>query len=308
MMEKTSGRIGAGRIESRNGQVAPIIDPDRPKSGLFLIGPEEAHKLLLRNQVNRPLSTTSVNTLAEEMAKGWMPTPDAIGFDVNGQLVNGQHRLHAVIKSRMSVPMHVITGLDVGAFEVTDTGRVRSGADMLSILNYKYRHIVSGVCRMELLREAGVMRMRIQPRDVVRMAGRIQTINEAVYLVYGSYKDVRGWCSMTALAWCLTRAIGQKRCMDWFGGITIGASLEADDPRFVLRRRFQTTGNRGERRNGTDQTISQIHLLWKSWEMFSAGETCQRLQLPREGFGIRDLWPSVPDWPQAVRAEDLGVG
>ncbi len=79
------------------------------------------------NGKNRLLSKQYVSYLAQEMEAGnWRLTHQGIAFDSQGNLVDGQHRLAAIVKANKSVEMLVTTGLPDGRFPIIDRGVVRS--------------------------------------------------------------------------------------------------------------------------------------------------------------------------------------
>lgn len=102
---------------------------------IISISPQLAAEWLAENTANnRKLSNTTVARYAADMVKGqWKITGEAIKFDTSGRLIDGQHRLSAVVMSRTTVSMAVIRGLDTEVISVIDTGRVRNGGDALTI-------------------------------------------------------------------------------------------------------------------------------------------------------------------------------
>ena len=66
------------------------------KSGKTLVTPEMAREWLTHNTHNRPVSRQYVEKYARDMRAGrWHYTNQGIGFDVNGVMTDGQHRLLA---------------------------------------------------------------------------------------------------------------------------------------------------------------------------------------------------------------------
>ena len=92
-----------------------------------------AKKLLGNNKSNRNISNRTVAKYAAMMARGeWglCPTP----IVKNGQsLLDGQHRLAAVIKYGKPVKFVVCSGADDGVRQIIDQGRVRSVSDVLKM-------------------------------------------------------------------------------------------------------------------------------------------------------------------------------
>ena len=84
------------------------MNPDLVKAQVIYVTPEMASQWLRSNTANRKPSQAAVKRWAEIMkAHSWKLCSDAIAFDVNGVLINGQYRLMAVIESGMTQPFLV---------------------------------------------------------------------------------------------------------------------------------------------------------------------------------------------------------
>jgi len=98
------------------------------------ISPEIAKSFLATNQNNRPLKSSRVSLYAEQMKNGeWYLTEQGISFGKDGNLRNGQHRLHAVVKSGVSVKMYVTYDCENSAFEMLDVGVNRTIKDITGL-------------------------------------------------------------------------------------------------------------------------------------------------------------------------------
>lgn len=98
------------------------------------ITPEHASQLLELNNDNRSIRNRSVQRYSDAMSDGrWLPTNDAICIGDDGRLLNGQHRLHAVIKSGVPIVAIVATGVPSESFRAMDRGAVRSVRDLANI-------------------------------------------------------------------------------------------------------------------------------------------------------------------------------
>lgn len=106
------------------------------------ITPDMAREYLKSNRMNRPLNDKTVNFYAQEMRAGnWKLNGEAICFAKNGALLNGQHRLSAIVKSGRDIQTMVIRGCDESAFVTYDSGRLRQCSDIFAIKginNYSY--------------------------------------------------------------------------------------------------------------------------------------------------------------------------
>lgn len=106
-----------------------------------VVNPEIALSYLKANSSNRPFNRRLAERYAETMRRGaWLMNGEAIIVSSSGRLLDGQHRLHAVMMAGTSVPMLIISGVqnEEQAFNSLNSGRRRSNADRLSGRGEKY--------------------------------------------------------------------------------------------------------------------------------------------------------------------------
>lgn len=78
-----------------------------------VINPEEAQAYLDNNAKHRPIKEKKVAEYMAEMQDGkWRLNGKTICFDSTGRLLNGQHRLSAVVRAGVSLTTVVVRGLD----------------------------------------------------------------------------------------------------------------------------------------------------------------------------------------------------
>lgn len=117
-----------------------------------LITPALATAWLRRNEANRRLRQRAVTQYVQDIQRGaWKPTGETIKFSTTGRLLDGQHRLAAIVESGVAVRMCVATGLENSAFDVIDTGRSRTGADVLVIEGVGLRESSTVAAAMPLI-------------------------------------------------------------------------------------------------------------------------------------------------------------
>jgi hypothetical protein len=98
------------------------------------VTPEQAKTWLESRAANRTLESRRVLGLARDIiADRWRLTHQGIAFNSAGQLVDGQHRLAAIVMAGKPVPMLASWDLPDDAQLVMDDHRPRSGADVLAI-------------------------------------------------------------------------------------------------------------------------------------------------------------------------------
>lgn len=112
------------------------------------ITPEKASKLLEGNVSNRPLSKNHVSFLAEQIKNDtWQVTGDPIKISAAGRIIDGQHRLSAIVKAGIPVEIFVAQDVPDEVFTVLDTGKQRTARDVLSIRSLKNPNEQAAVAR-----------------------------------------------------------------------------------------------------------------------------------------------------------------
>ncbi len=101
------------------------------KTQVQTVTPEIATHFLQKNQGNRDYRKNWVAHLSRIIKDGeWMVTHQGIAIDKSGNLIDGQHRLLAIIDSGMPVQMNVSYDVEANAFGCIDIGVKRNLADI----------------------------------------------------------------------------------------------------------------------------------------------------------------------------------
>lgn len=104
-----------------------------------LVTAETAAEYLLVNVRNRNLMSSLSERYSRDQREGyWQTTHEALAFAQNGTLIDGQHRLTAIVQSGLAVWMLVVRGLPDSVIEVINRGRTRTLAHTLQIMGYAH--------------------------------------------------------------------------------------------------------------------------------------------------------------------------
>lgn len=127
----------------------------KPVPTLEKITPTTAKSWLVPeiNRDNRKYRPRHAADLAREMEAGrWTFNNDAICFGADGRLLNGQHRLHAIVISGKAQEMFVIRGMSDEDFKNMDGGGLkRANHERIHLVNdYPQNHIICQAIRMYL--------------------------------------------------------------------------------------------------------------------------------------------------------------
>lgn len=97
---------------------------------LVTVTPTIAKQLLNGNDHNRRIRPALVKMLRAEIEQGrWTVTHQGIALDDDGRLIDGQHRLKAIVESDTPVKMYVAKGIPTDAAAVIDGGVTRTYGD-----------------------------------------------------------------------------------------------------------------------------------------------------------------------------------
>lgn len=120
------------------------------KSEVVRITPELARSWLEQNlPTNRKLNNARVDVYAHDIREGkWDVTGDSIKFNGNGKLLDGQHRLRAVVKCNVPIHSLVVWGVETSAFRSMDRNQVRTNAQILGMAGEKNTTALSSSLRL----------------------------------------------------------------------------------------------------------------------------------------------------------------
>ena len=127
---------------------------------IVTITPEMATALLEKNTNNRPLNEMHVKRLVRQIEDGkWKFNGDTIKISDEGAVLDGQHRLWAIIEAKTPVQLIVAYGIRQDAFSTIDTLRkVRTGADIIALSGTtRYRNVIASSLTWLLRWQRGVI-------------------------------------------------------------------------------------------------------------------------------------------------------
>lgn len=251
------------------------------------VTPDMAKKWLEKSKLNRRLSQVNVNYLALQMKKGdWMQTGDTIKFGSDGSLLDGQHRLNAVVKYGAPVKLMVAEGLNKEVFQVIDTGKSRSAADVVAASGFKYSHNLASVARAILIYQTGVYsktndgRLRASNKMILEFVQKHdENLLEIVTLcqnhIYQNFRFVP--LSTLGMLYYVFSKKNQAKTDEFFNKYAQGIDLSESNPIRLLRERLIKDSANKSRLNNRDKAALMIY----TWNNFIQGKRVTQLLLPR---------------------------
>jgi len=133
------------------------------------ITPKEAEYILnTTNARNRNIRGNKVSEMVRDLHDGnWRFNGDAIRFDRDGNLLDGQHRLTACLESGIPIQTLVVKGLDSAVMSTIDTGTKRSAGDLFSLKGVAYPTQIAASCRTSMMSKNPYMTTQTYTNDEV---------------------------------------------------------------------------------------------------------------------------------------------
>ena len=149
------------------------------------VTPEMAYQYLKYNVKNRHLTKPIILAYANDMINGrWKFTSQMITFDKDGILIDGQHRLAAVVKSKTTQKFLIARGGEhTDLFKNYDLGKKRNAGDALSVNGVKNHISVAAIIRKQL-------QLRFNHKSLDGGGARAVIGIEDVYSLYYKYNEL----------------------------------------------------------------------------------------------------------------------
>lgn len=256
------------------------------KLSVMNVTPEMAASWLDKNGRNRRISRYHVSRIADQIASGkWVLNGQTVSFDEAGRLLDGQHRLSAVVESGISVPMAVAVGVtDPEAFKTYDATSLKRGAHQIAqIMGVKDACRVSSCARTIIAYESSkdmdafaqsFMNSKggPSPDDVAEKSKEIEPeMQDAARMVSKSFLKSTGAPSVFLAILVILNRINPVDAATFCDKLRTGVVDHEKDPCLVLRDRL-LSGRSGQHD--------------RQWKVTMMGMVIKAFNAHQEGRGI----------------------
>lgn len=214
---------------------------------LIDVTPEMAAEWLTKNTRNRSVVRRRFLALADDMLNGrWMVTGEAIKFASDGTLLDGQHRLNAVIAAGIPATMLIVRGVDHSAQDGMDTGRARSAGDVLSINGHKNGTTIAAASRLLLnypFARSGFNNLIATTPVLLEFVRSHPGINESASFTRGKAIMPTGWVPGTVVAAChyIAAPTLREEYEQFIIDVASGVGIKNKSPELAMIRWCQST-------------------------------------------------------------------
>src|SRR5919202_3188852 len=258
---------------------------------IVTITPELAQEWLDRGGTNRKITRRRIEAMTAAIQRGeWRLTGEAIKLDADGRVRDGQNRLHAIVQAGIPVRSVVARGVSEEAFDVMDTGRSRTAADVLHIHGYPSQNALAAAARGLLFIERygrGFPTQRdshlyVTPVTTLQYVQQHPELIDGVHLgdhVYHS--GIQGGIGLWSIIMTLFLRLDAQQAAQFAEHLTTGAGLHRGHPVLVLRNRL--LGSQRDQYSTLSGREALVAIAIKAWNAWREGRTLQALSWRGEG-------------------------
>ncbi len=274
------------------------------KTEILTITEEMAKDYLKGNVNNRSLRRHGVSYLCEQILSGnWACTGQPIIFDEYGNLMDGQHRLYALLKAceekkGCTIKCMVVYGSEKQNFTKLDNGIRRGPQDALRALGFRECNpISSAVIKLHSYRKYGNiissrnMGGRPSTEDVVDMATELkEELYESVVVTRNLCKSKLLKKSLALPIHLLLARVDKVKADEFMTRITDGIGLSGSSQILVLRNRLILDAT--DRRVSKKSTQDHVVVSWciNAWNAWMVGKVIKVLRTISSINDVPDIY------------------
>ena len=261
---------------------SPIVElhPD-PSAEIVTVTPAMAQEWLTHNEVNRNIRQHDVEKYARSMIRGrWTLTGEAIKFSRDGQLLDGQHRLTAIVRAKTAVSLMVVRGIESSAQLDMDSGAKRSASDALGFLGESSTALLAASARLAFLVDNDLInaerkKQGVSHGEIADYVAAHPDLRDAVLAALGLRKYIDAPPTAIVVAYYYLRQIHQTQAGEFFNGLASRANLPTGSAILALDSRLRSIRKNGTRASHRDY----LNLFFKAWNYWRKDRPAATLAL-----------------------------
>ncbi|KAA8825373.1 hypothetical protein [Bifidobacterium myosotis] len=243
-----------------------------------------------RNTRNRPFREEHIRRYMEDMKAGrWVENGDAIRFDADGTLLDGQNRLEACRRAGVGFDTCLVLGLPPEAQATMDQGARRSGADVLRLggVDFENPTLLASVAAADIRRERDGLaaafrrngRGKPSAGELLEHVRATPRLGEAARRGAAVAARTAGLLSPTAAAvvWLALDDVDPEAAGRFMESLATGADLRDGDAILTLRAALARL-SRDKR-----PQLERAAYTFKAWNRWRRGGRCLRLGWAPDG-------------------------
>lgn len=251
-----------------------LITPALAESWLKLLAPYQ-----------RPENVVRLKKYVQELREGrWTDSENAIAFQEDGFLVNGRHRLRAIVITGISVEMLVATGLRQGSYKNMDCpGASRTAGDGLDPALANRRDLSTCARHLYTRRQGVLAKGRSVSNSLVDETFEKHRELVLSYEKFGkkAYATESGFTRtmLATMHYECSLVAGAEKADEYFNMLVSGVGLDVGHPALAARSRIRLPGT-------SVQPDLCSWIILRTWNAWRKGEAYGKAQTPQDS----DRW------------------
>lgn len=268
-------------------------------SGIRLITPAEARRMLSAKSetgiVNRPIHKNTLRRYIGEMQRGqWVLQYEPIILSRSGFVLDGQHRLSAVVECDTPQWFLVVSGVDESLMAKIGTGDRRSPGDALAMAGHINTNTLASILRLiyTYKKTRSCRRLpsdSIELHEMIDLAEKYPNADEAASYAVAHKKYQIAQQSIVGAMWYLLGEISTDNRNEFFARLMTGTNLSEDSPIYVLRERLIgiAKARDGKSLSSYESQEAICAFFIKGWNAYREGNTIRILRYKKgESFPV----------------------
>lgn len=257
------------------------------------ITPDVAREYLKNNATNRSISEAALKKCVNAIKSNeWVTNGETIKICEDGTLLDGQHRLTAVLKTGIEIECVVVSGVKKSAFTTIDTGKTRSISDALYVIGVKKNYnFKAAALKATYTLKSGVSTTNLRSFQLTNK----QAVNFYKTLIgfddlmdaacrKNQCKTLLGSSILGATYYIFEEKQGSEKRDEFFNALESGAGLVVNSPILALRKKlFQILQEQQK-----ISEVTRINYLISAWNNFITNKNVSYLK-PRNSYTIKDI-------------------
>lgn len=287
------GPVASTGIEGARAWVQQMVKQSQRvmTTNLALVTPTLADALLECNKHNRTLHESNVlDFIAKLRGCRWQIVSHGISLSPQGELNNGQHRLHAISRAAIAAAVNISFGEPREAFTVLDTQRRRGAGATLEVMGEQNGPLLGAALRtLKNVLHGGRSNLIIENEDLAPLLALHPQLRDACSPGHRVSARVKCSAAGAAVAYYLIQTLSGKAPLlpRFWDCLATGAGCEHPrDPALVLRESLRTRQIYTKRNAQAPVVAASIINAWNLWS--------------RDKRTVSVKWPDGTSFPEVL--------
>lgn len=261
---------------------------------MVTVTPDLAAEWLGKNHGNRNQRSMRIDLYARDIIEGrWLVTGETIKFDWSGRLIDGQHRLEAVVAAKKPITILVVRNLDPSVQSVLDTNARRSAADALGFRGVdSHRSIIATHAKIATSRANGKLAYALDTEEPALSNGEVldwyaanPDVEYSAAAASRAAKRTNTTPGALSYIFLTLSRVDSNAAVQFLTDIENLRTDGEGDPRFALIRALELQVSGRQRRTNA----AQISLWFRAWNAWRSNRKLRSMPLSGSNTSARGV-------------------